>query len=77
MDNINAQLSAIAVSLAETSASMKALDELIRRADERLTRIEEKSVETRIAVGKLEAKNGIIATITGAISGIISSKFGA
>jgi hypothetical protein len=52
------------------------LEHLQKQADKngaKLDDIEEKLVDARIAIGKLETKNGVIASILGAFSGAVGA----
>lgn len=66
----------IRIELAKISHRLKHLEDCSLDVKAKLEKIEDKAELTRLAVGKLEVKNGFLATALGAVSGFISSKFG-
>lgn len=70
------ELEKLRLILAEIRADIKSIEHRLKDIKEKVDDIDKESIETRIAVGKLEVKNAGIATILGAITGFFSSKFG-
>jgi len=59
--------------LAKLRAAIDRIDERSRTSTKQLEKIEEKVSDARVAIGKLEVKNGFIATILGGAAGTIAS----
>ena len=75
-DRMACDMSNIALSMARLETLMCQTTKHLEDTRVQLSCINEKQVELRVAVGKLEVKNGLIATILGGVSGLIGTKLG-
>lgn len=66
----------IKISLVELSVRLRGLEKQAEDIKAQLEKIEDKQTNSSVALGKLEVKNGILASAVGALSGFLSSKFG-
>lgn len=62
--------------LAVLSVQIAHLSQKLDDIKEKILEMEKTSVDTRVAVGKLEIKNATLATLAGTVTGYLSSKFG-
>lgn len=62
------------LSIAKIEIALETANTHLEKIEEKVTSMEHQNVETRVNVGKLEAKTGFISSVVGALAGFFSAR---